>query len=38
MKTKLSLNKVAAALAFIIGVMAVFAGGQVFLGKLPEFY
>ena len=33
-----SLNKIAAALAFIIGAMAVFAGGQVLLGKLPDYY
>ena len=35
---KISLNKIAAALAFIIGAMAVFAGGQVLLGKLPDYY
>lgn len=33
-----SLNKIAAFLAFIIGAMAVFAGGQVLLGKLPDYY
>ena len=33
-----SLNKIAAILAFIIGAMAVFAGGQVLLGKLPDYY
>ncbi|MBV6393650.1 MAG: hypothetical protein KPEEDBHJ_02892 [Anaerolineales bacterium] len=33
-----SLNKIAAVLAFIIGAMAVFAGGQVLLGKLPDYY
>lgn len=33
-----SLNKIAAALAFVIGAMAVFAGGQVLLGKLPDYY
>ena len=32
------LNKIAAVLAFIIGAMAVFAGGQVLLGKLPDYY
>jgi hypothetical protein len=32
------LNKIAAILAFIIGAMAVFAGGQVLLGKLPDYY
>jgi hypothetical protein len=31
------MNKVAAALAFIIGMMAVFAGGQVLLGKIPDY-
>lgn len=33
-----SLNKIAAVLAFIIGAMAVFAGGQVLLGKLLDYY
>ena len=33
-----SLNKIAAVLAFIIGAMAVFAGGQVLLGKVPDYY
>ena len=33
-----TLNKIAAVLAFIIGAMAVFAGGQVLLGKLPDYY
>ena len=33
-----SLNKIAAILAFIIGAMAVFAGGQVLLGKLLDYY
>jgi len=33
-----ALNKIAAVLAFIIGAMAVFAGGQVLLGKLPDYY
>jgi hypothetical protein len=32
------LAKIAAALAFIIGVMAIFAGGQVLLGQLPDYY
>ena len=32
------LAKLAAVLAFIIGAMAVFAGGQVLLGKLPDYY
>lgn len=34
----ISLNKVASILAFIIGAMAVFAGGQVLLGKIPDYY
>lgn len=38
MKTKFLLNKIAAILAFIIGVMAIFAGGQVLLGILPDYY
>jgi len=38
MKTKSILNKIAAMLAFVIGVMAIFAGGQVFLGILPDYY
>ena len=38
MKTKLIWNKIAAVLAFLIGVMAVFAGGQVFLGIIPDYY
>lgn len=32
------LNKIASVLAFIIGVMAVFAGGKVLLGTLPDYY
>jgi hypothetical protein len=35
---KTILNKIAAALAFIIGAMAVFAGGQVLLGSDPGYY
>ena len=35
---KITLNNIAAILAFIIGAMAVFAGGQVLLGKLPDYY
>jgi hypothetical protein len=31
------MNKVASALAFIIGMMAVFSGGQVLLGKVPDY-
>ncbi|KAF0106759.1 MAG: hypothetical protein FD146_2351 [Anaerolineaceae bacterium] len=38
MKTKTTLNKIAAVLAFIIGAMSIFAGGQVFLGILPDYY
>lgn len=34
----INLNKIAAILAFIIGAMAVFAGGQVLLGKMPDYY
>lgn len=30
-------NKIAAILAFIIGLMAVFAGGQVLLGRVPGY-
>jgi hypothetical protein len=33
-----NLNKIASVLAFIIGAMAVFAGGQVLLGKIPDYY
>ena len=33
-----TLNKIASALAFIIGAMAVFAGGKVLLGTLPDYY
>ena len=32
------LAKIAAALASIIGVMAIFAGGQVLRGQLPDYY
>ena len=38
MKKKPFLNKIAAALAFAIGVMAIFAGGRVLLGILPDYY
>ena len=36
----INLNKIAAilTLTFIIGAMAVFAGGQVLLGRLPDYY
>ena len=32
------LNKIASVLAFGIGAMAVFAGGKVLLGILPDYY
>ncbi|MCA9900903.1 MAG: hypothetical protein H6654_07965 [Ardenticatenaceae bacterium] len=32
------LTKIAAVLAFIIGAMAIFAGGQVVLGKVMDYY
>ncbi len=35
---KINLNKIAAILAFIIGAMAVVAGGRVLLGKDPGYY
>jgi hypothetical protein len=35
---KANLNKIASVLAFIIGAMAAFAGGQVLLGKIPDYY
>ena len=35
---KTILNKIASILAFIIGAMAIFAGGQVLLGKDPGYY
>jgi len=35
---KFLLNKIAAVLAFIIGAMAIFAGGKVLLGVLPDYY
>jgi hypothetical protein len=38
LKTKTILNKIAAGLAFVIGVMAIFAGGKVLLGILPDYY
>lgn len=31
-------SKIAAVLAFGIGAMAIFAGGQVLMGKLPDYY
>jgi len=38
MKKRAILNKIAAILAFVIGAMAIFAGGQVILGILPDYY
>jgi hypothetical protein len=32
------LTKAASILAFVIGAMAVFSGGQVLLGKIPDYY
>ena len=31
-------RKIAAVLAFIIGAMAIFAGGQILLGKIMDYY
>lgn len=36
--SRLDLGKIASILAFVIGAMAVFAGGQVLLGKDPGYY
>ena len=33
-----TLYRIAAILAFIIGAMAIVAGGQVLLGKVPDYY
>ena len=38
MRTRTAFNRLAAGLAFVIGAMAVFAGGQVLLGQLPDYY
>jgi hypothetical protein len=35
---KLIFTKIASVLAFIIGAMAIFAGGKVLLGSLPDYY
>jgi hypothetical protein len=35
---KTTLNRIAAILALVIGGMAIFAGGQVLLGKDPGYY
>jgi hypothetical protein len=32
------LNKIASILAFVIGAMAVFAGGRVLIGILPDYF
>lgn len=32
------MNRIAGVLAFVIGALAVFAGGQVLLGKMPDYY
>jgi hypothetical protein len=32
------LTKAASILAFLIGAMAVFSGGQILLGKIPDYY
>jgi len=37
-KLKTTLDKIASILAFIIGAMAIFAGGQALLGKDPGYY
>jgi hypothetical protein len=37
-RMKTNLNKIASILAFIIGGMAIFAGGQALLGKDPGYY
>lgn len=31
-------NRIAALLALVIGLMAIFAGGRVLLGILPDYY
>lgn len=38
MQTRTVLNRLASGLALVIGAMAVFAGGQVMLGKIPDYY
>jgi hypothetical protein len=35
---KTTFNKIASSLAFIIGALAIFAGGQALLGKDPGYY
>lgn len=34
----LNLSKIGSILAFVIGAMAIFAGGQVLLGNMPDYY
>lgn len=34
----ITLHRIAAILAFIIGAMAIVAGGQVLLGNVPDYY
>jgi hypothetical protein len=34
----LNLNKIASVLAFILGALAIFAGGQVLIGRDPGYY
>lgn len=38
MKNKNTLNRIASILTLVIGLMAVFAGGKVLLGTLPDYY
>jgi len=38
MKMKRSITKIAAVLSLIIGAMAIFAGGKVLLGIMPDYY
>jgi hypothetical protein len=38
MKVNLNLSKIASILAFVIGAMAIFAGGKVLLGIPPGYY
>ena len=38
MRTRTAFHRLAAGMAFVIGAMAVFAGGQVLLGQLPDYY
>jgi hypothetical protein len=37
-KMNTTYSKIAAVLSAIIGAMAIFAGGQVLLGKIPDYY